>query len=58
MRFSFPQISRKGEIIEIQEPREKYYYNNATKEKCKFANSKLRKKSQNNKFTKIYTREN
>ena len=42
----------------IQESREKYYYtcNSATKEKTKFANSKLREKSQNQKFTKTSTR--
>ena len=40
-RFSFSQISREEHI---QESRENYYYNSATKEK--FANSKFREKSQ------------
>ena len=34
----------------IQEFRENHYYNSATKEKRKFANSKLREKSKNQKF--------
>ena len=42
----------------IQEFHENYFYNSATKEKWKFANSKLCEKSQNQKFAKIYTREN
>ena len=37
----------------IQESHQKYYYNNSYKEKSKFANSKLREKSQNQKFAKI-----
>ena len=35
-----------------------YYYNSSTIEQWKFANSKLREKSQNQKLVKIYTREN
>ena len=42
----------------IQESRENFYYNSATEKKWKFANYKLRKKSQNPKFAKIQTREN
>ena len=37
----------------IQESRENYYCNSGTKEKRKFANSKLREKSQNRKLAKI-----
>ena len=37
----------------IQESRENYYYNSATKEKEIFANSKLHDKFQNKKFGKI-----
>ena len=42
----------------IKESRENYYYNSAAKDKRKFANSKLREKSQNRKFTKNWAREN
>ena len=38
---------------QIQEFRGNYYYNTATKEKCNFANSEQREKSQNQKFAKI-----
>ena len=37
----------------IQEYRENYYNNSATEEKAKFANFKLRKMSQSQKFAKI-----
>ena len=42
----------------IQESRENYYYNSATKGKLKFTNFKLCEKSQNLKFAEIETREN
>ena len=42
----------------IQDSRENYYYNNASKEKRKLANSKLREKCQNRKFAKIEKPEN
>ena len=44
----------------IEESGENYYYNNIEllKKIENFANSKLRKKSQNQKFAKIQTREN
>ena len=42
----------------IQESRENYFYNSALKKKIKIANSKLREKSQNQKFAKIQTHEN
>ena len=45
--FQLSRISRDGQI------RENYYPNSATKEKRKFANSKLREKFQNQKFAKI-----
>ena len=37
----------------IQESHENYYYNSATKEEYKFANSKISKKSKNQQFAKI-----
>ena len=37
----------------IKKSRENYYYYSATKEIWKLANSKLREKSQNQKFAKI-----
>ena len=48
----------RGGQIRIEESREYYYYNSATKEKLKFANSELREKSKNEKFAKIETCEN
>ena len=41
-----------------QESRGNFYYNSATKEKWKFANSEQREKSQNQKFAKIWARKN
>ena len=43
---------------QIQESRENYYYDSATKGKLKFASFKFRGKSQNQKFAKIETRGN
>ena len=40
-------------VRRIQESRKNQYYNSATKEKCKIMNSKLREKSQNQKFAKL-----
>ena len=55
MRFEF---SLGGQIREIKNIAKKYYYNSATQGKVKFANFKLRGKSQNQKIAKICTREN
>ena len=44
--------------LRIQELRENYYFNSSTKEKLKFANYKLREKSQNQKIAKISKHEN
>ena len=55
--FIFTNFVRKTNS-RIQASRENYYYISATKEKWKSANSKLREKSQNKKFAKIWTPEN
>ena len=44
---------RPGQNTRIQESHENYFYNSATKEKIKLANSKLREKYQYEKITKM-----